>query len=127
MKRALAAAALVSLIAVPLLAWSAPSQAQDGRCLSPEYLIAMARDQRPGTIVFARHTGSDAAALVEAMNRLDAEEDEMPAADEITVLRSAQSDEVLLLAAEDGCLIWRGQMSKPDYEHAAWKAFGLPI
>jgi hypothetical protein len=57
----------------------------------------------------------------------DEEEDATPVADEITVLRSGQSDEVLLLGADAGCLVWRGETTLSDYQHATWRAFGLPV
>jgi len=130
MQRTVGALAILSLLALPFLALSpSAAKAQEDRCFSPEFLIAQARAQRPSTEILARHTGSEAAALVEAMNTLDADEEEQatPVADEITVLRSAQSDEVLLLGAEEGCLVWRGETSLSDYQHAIWKAFGLPV
>ena len=105
-----------------------PLRLQAERCLTPDFLIAKTRTERPSTEILARHTGSEAAALIDAMNTLDAEEgDETPMADEVTVLRSAQSDELLLLGAEEGCLVWRGETSLPENQHAIWKAFGLPV
>jgi hypothetical protein len=110
------------------VATSSPSQLQEDRCLTPDLLIARARSERPSTEILARHTGPEAAALIDAMNTLDAEDgDETPMADEVTVLRSARSDEVLLFGAEEGCLVWRGETSLPEYQHALWKAFGLPV
>jgi hypothetical protein len=130
MRRTLGVLALLSLVAGGLVGVTpSPARAQDERCFSPEFLIAQARAERPSTQILARHSGSEAAALVEAMNILDAdaEEDATPAADEITVLRSGQSDEVLLLGAEEGCLVWRGETTLSDYQHAIWRAFGLPV
>ena len=127
MRKALAVLSFLALLAAPMLLSAGAAFAQDARCLPSELLIARDAVERPSTTIFAHHTGSDAAALVQAINGDVDEEDETPAADEITVLRSAQSDEVLLLGTEEGCLVWRGEMSKSDYEHATWKAFGLPI
>lgn len=134
MTKPLAVAALLSLLGLPLLS-TAPARAEEERCFTPEYLIAQARAERPSTAILARLSGAEAAALITAMNNLsspnaddpeDADE-ATPAADEITVLRSAQPDEVLLIGAEAGCLVWRGEISRSDYEHATWKAFGLPV
>jgi hypothetical protein len=125
--------------ALLLCALASPSavRAQDeheGQCFPPELLIAKARTERPSTRILARHTGSDAAAFVDAMNELatggmqeGSALAEVPEAGEVTVLRSAQSDAVLLLGAEQGCLVWRGEVSRSQYEHAIWKAFGLPV
>jgi hypothetical protein len=126
MGKALAVLSFLALLAAPMLLASA-AFAQDARCLPSELLVARAAVERPSTTIYAHHTGSEAAALVQAITGDSDEEDETPAADEITVLRSAQSDDLLLLGAEEGCLVWRGEISRSDYEHATWKAFGLPI
>jgi hypothetical protein len=124
---------IIDCLVLCALASPSASRAQDeqgDRCFPPELLIAKARVERPSTEILARHTGSEAAALVEAMNTLGAdgaELDEVPEAGEVTVLRSAHSEEVLLLGAEQGCLVWRGEVSWSQYEHAIWKAFGLPV
>ena len=127
MKKALSVIALLSLLAMPALLSPTPSAAQEDQCFPPEFMVAKARAERPSTDILERHTGSEATALINAMNKLEGDVDQTPAADEITVLRSAQSDELMLLGAEEGCLVWRGQMSLSDYEHVTWKAFGLPI
>jgi hypothetical protein len=135
MRPTLGVLAVLSLFATPALAAEAgsgaaelASPAEEERCLPSDLLIAKARTERPSTNILARYTGSESAALVEAMNDLESDADhETPAADEITVLRSAQSDDVLLLGAEEGCLVWRGEISRSGYEHVTWRAFGLPI
>src|SRR5260221_13829761 len=103
MKKTFGFLAVLALLATPVLAAEsalAPGQprldsgVQDSRCLPPDFLIARARAERPSTEIVARHTGSEAAALIEAMNKLDADEEDItPLADEVTVLRSEQSEE----------------------------------
>ena len=128
MTKALAVLAVLSLLFAPISA-PRPAQAQEERCFPADLVIAKARAEQPSTDVLARVSGADAAALTDALNLVDDSDraDQAPPADEITVLRSAQSDELLLLGTEAGCLVWRGEMSRVDYEHATWKAFGLPV
>ena len=126
MKRVILAGFALSLSA--LLLSPGPSQAQDGRCLAAGFVIAKARAERPSTEIVAQHTGADAAALLEAFNNyVDGEDADAAGGDEITVLRSARSDELLVVVADEGCLVWRAEFSRSQYEHATWKAFGLPI
>ena len=103
-----------------------PAQAQTGRCLPSEIIIAKARAERPSTEVVARHTGLEAAALLDVFGSL-AEDADATEGDEVTILRSSSSDEVLVIVGEEGCALWRVELSRSDYEHATWKAFGLPI
>src|SRR5258706_5660841 len=110
---------LALLVSVALLSPSL-ARAQPARCLPPDFLIAKARAERPSTEILAHHTGPEAAALVEAMSTLGADVDEEMIADEVTVLRSAGGEDVLLIGAEEGCLIWRGQLSLTEYQHALW-------
>lgn len=113
--------------ALALCAALAPSQArsQETSCLAPDLVIAMARVERPSTIVVAQHDGSEAAALLEAMKGLGS--DDVPVADAVTVLASPHASTVMLIGSEEGCLRWRGELPLDEYQQADWKAFGLPV
>jgi hypothetical protein len=102
------------------------AQAQDLPCLTPNAAFAMARSERPSTEITAQYDGAQAAAILEMMNTLATAD--VPTANQVTVLRSLHSSDVLLFGAtEDGCLSWRGQFPKGMFEKAVWKAIGLPI
>src|SRR4051812_21028310 len=109
-----------------LFVWS-PSQAQRARCLPADFFVAKARAERPSIEIMARITGGEATALLAVFSNVTFERADASAGDEITVLRTASSDEVLVIVAEEGCALWRAELSRTDYEHATWKAFGLPI
>jgi hypothetical protein len=98
-------------------------------CLPPGAMVAKVRMERPSTEILASHDGSHARALFAAMSLLlfDDEETEELGADEITVLRSGGSDELVVLGSEAGCVIWRSEISRAQYDQAEWKAFGMPI
>jgi hypothetical protein len=109
-----------------LAVWS-PAPAKTARCLPAELIVAKTRAERPRTEILARLTGEQAAALLEAFSGMADTNTDISAGDEVTVLRNTASDEVFLIVAEEGCALWRAALSRSDYEHATWKAFGLPV
>jgi hypothetical protein len=114
-------------LALSPLVLASPSQAQPARCLPAELIIAKARAERPSTEILARLTGDQATSLLHTFSKDTFENPQAAEGDEITVLRTTSSDAVLVIVAEEGCAVWRAELSRSDYEHATWKAFGLPV
>jgi len=110
-----------------LFAWN-PAQAKVPRCMPADFIVAKARAERPSTEVLARVTGNRAEALLAAFSSMTEDEDKTTSAgDEITVLRNTGSEDVLVIVARHGCALWRAKLSRSDYEHVTWKAWGLPV
>lgn len=116
-----------ALAILALCAALSPSQArpQQPSCLAPDFVIALVQSETPGAVVLAEHDGSEAATFLDVMNTIVS--DEMPRADEITVLAYPDTTTVMLIGSTEGCLRWRGEFPLAQYEEAVWKAFGLPV
>jgi hypothetical protein len=101
----------------------AGAHAQEARCLPAGSAVAEART---GAIVMAQHDGSAAAAIRVVMEDFVTNND-VPAADEISVLYSKTEKTVLLIGSTEGCLRWRGVFPLTTYEEVVRKALGPAI